>query len=182
MPKTRFEPLRLVTVPVGANKEPVTLTKPTVEVPTVAEPAITFEPRRFVKTPFVEVTLVSVAFVARSSAMLPELAIKEPSVAFDEKRLVDEAVVAKKLVEVAFDVVLFTMVTSPKLPFQRREGVPREYVRSVVGTRFEDTVPETVRVEVTVALFVVKPPSKLNVAVATEPRLVTLRSVSASAG
>lgn len=48
--------------------------------------------------------------------------------------------------------------------------------------RFEDTVPETVRVEVTVALLVVKPPSRVRVAVATDPLFVTERSVSASAG
>ena len=48
--------------------------------------------------------------------------------------------------------------------------------------RFEETVPDTVSVEVTVALFVENPPRRASVAVATEPRFVTERSVSASAG
>lgn len=182
MVKMRPEPFRFVMVPVGANNEPVTLIKPMVEVPTFAEPAVKAEPTKPVKKPFVEVTLVIVAFVARRAVILPEFAIKPPIVAFAAKRLVEEAVVAKRLVEVAFVVVLLTIETSPKAPFQRNEGVPSEKVRSVVGVRFEDTVPETVSVEVTVALLVVKPPSKESVAVATEPRLVTERRVSASAG
>lgn len=48
--------------------------------------------------------------------------------------------------------------------------------------RFDETVPDTVRVEVTVALFVEKPPRSASVAVATAPRFVTLANVSASAG
>lgn len=118
-------------------------------------------------------------------------------VAFAAKRFVEEAVVAKKLVEVAFVVVLlvistlantpfvpmrFVVVTVPKLPFQRSEGVPSEKARSVVGVRLDETVPDTVSVEVTVALFVANPPSNERVAVAIEPRFVTERSVSASAG
>lgn len=76
----------------------------------------------------------------------------------------------------------FVVVTVPKLPFQRSDGVPRLKRRSVVGLRLDETVPETVRVEVTVALFVVNPPRRVSVAVALEPRLVTLARVSASAG
>jgi len=65
-------------------------------------------------------------------------------------------------------------------------------VRSVDGRRSEDTVPETMRVEVTSALatmavsvtfkvFEMAPPRRVRVAVATEPRLVTERRVSDSA-
>ena len=114
--KTRPEPLRSVIVPLGAKREPVTFTKPMVEVPTVAEPAAKVEPTRLEKKPFVEVTLVNVAFVARRLVILPEFAIKEPKAAF----------AAKKFVEVALVVVPLRMVTLPKLPFQRRDGVPRE--------------------------------------------------------
>lgn len=48
--------------------------------------------------------------------------------------------------------------------------------------RFEDTVPETMRVEVTVRFEVMAPPRSVRVAVATDPLFVTERSVSASAG
>lgn len=76
-------------------------------------------------------------------------------------------------VPIKLEVMTFVVVTVPKLPFQRSEGVPSVNARSVVGVRFEDTVPDTVSVEVTVALFVENPPNKLKVAVATEPRFVT---------
>lgn len=78
--------------------------------------------------------------------------------------------------------IRLVVVTVPKLPFQRSDGVPRLKRRSVVGLRSDETVPETVNVEVTVALFVVNPPRRVSVAVALDPRLVTLASVSASAG
>lgn len=98
-----------------------------------------------------------------------------------------EAVVAKKFVAVAFVKIplvpmRFVVVTVPKLPFQRSDAVPRANVRSVVGRRFEDTVPDTVRLEVTVTLFAMAPPRRLNVAVALEPRFVTESKVSASVG
>lgn len=59
--------------------------------------------------------------------------------------------------------------------------------------RSDDTVPETTRVLVTTALamiavsvtlrvLAIAPPRSVNVAVALEPRLVTLASVSASPG
>ena len=64
-------------------------------------------------------------------------------------------------------------------------------MRSVVGRRFEEMVPETISVEVTTALAMVAvsvtfkvlemaPPRRVRVAVVTEPRLVTERRVSIS--
>ena len=54
--------------------------------------------------------LVNVAFVA---------------VKFDAKRLVDVVLVPVALVQTIEAVVAFSIMTSPKLPFQRRDGVPR---------------------------------------------------------
>ena len=65
-------------------------------------------------------------------------------------------------------------------------------MRSVVGVRSDDTVPETTRVLVTTALamvavsvtfktLVIAPPRRVRVLVASAPRFVTLRSVSDSA-
>lgn len=100
----------------------------------------------------------------------------------------EETSVAAKFVAVAFvkvafvpvrpDEIRLVVVTVPKLPFQRRTGVPSENVRSVVGVKLDETVPETVSVEVTVALLVEKPPRSVSVAVATAPRFVTMAKVS----
>lgn len=54
----KFETLRLVMVPVGENKEPVTFTKPMVEVPMMLEPIVP-EPKAY----SVLETLVKVALV-----------------------------------------------------------------------------------------------------------------------
>jgi len=101
--------------------------------------------------------------------------------------------VANKLV-----VVTEVLVTDPNCAFQRWVASPSEKARSVVGIRFEETVPDTVRVEVTVSVLAVVPPSNKVVPVAVRlevvsppnndrawlvvaPLAVTLASVSASA-
>jgi len=78
-------------------------------------------------------------------------------------------------------VVTETEVTAPNSAFQRLVALPKEKARSVVGMRLEDTVPDTVSVEVTVAFDALKPPNKESVAVANEPRAVTEARVSVSA-
>lgn len=96
--------------------------------------------------------------------------------------MVAVALVKVTFVNTPFVPIRFVVVTVPKLPFQRSEGVPRAKERSVVGIRSDETVPETVSVEVTVTLFAIAPPRSVSVAVATEPRFVTLSRVSVPTG
>ena len=58
--------------------------------------------------------------------------------------------------------------------------LPKEKARSVVGMRFEETVPETVRVEVTVRVETFAPPKSESVVVVNAPRFVTIWRVSVS--
>ena len=95
--------------------------------------------------------------------------------AFVANKFVLDASVANKFV-----VVTLTLVTDPKEAFQRREGEPSEKERSEVGMRLEETVPETVRVPVTVAFDAVKPPNSESVLVANDPRAETVARVSDS--
>lgn len=153
---------------------------------------VAFVAVRFVKAPLVAKALVAVVLVKTllvakrfaPVAFVKRRLVTEPFVAakFVAKRLVEVVLVPVAFVQTSEAVVAFVITTSPKLPFQRNEGVPMLYARSVVGVRLEETVPETVSVVVTTAFEVFKPPSKLRVAVATEPRFVTERRVSASAG
>lgn len=67
-------------------------------------------PVRLEKKPFVVVEFVVVAFVKSAFVIWALVAVK---------------FVAKKFVDVVFVPVAFIQTTSPKLPFQRSEGVPR---------------------------------------------------------
>jgi len=90
-------------------------------------------------------------------------------------RLVKKAFVAKRFVDVELVEVVF-----PKYPFHRFVTLPRLKARSVVGMRFEETVPETVRVEVTVRVEALAPPKRESVVVVKAPRLETIWRVSDS--
>jgi hypothetical protein len=133
------------------------------------------------------VRFVMVDEVARRFVMVPVVALRLVT-----PRLVIFEKVANKLV-----VVTDTDVTDPKDAFQRLVAFPRENARSVVGMRFELTVPETMRVLVTVRVLavaplrmrtvpvvvrseVVSPPNKERASEVVAPRAVTEARVSAS--
>lgn len=139
-----------------------------------------------------------VELVASRFAIVPVVAVRVAAVmsvalSVETPRFVITPNVANKLV-----VVTLVAVTDPSSAFQRCVLSPKENARSVVGMRFDDTVPETVRVEVTVRVFAVVPPSSKVAPVAVRlevvrppksdkacevvaPRAVTEASVSASA-
>jgi len=77
-------------------------------------------PTRFVAKKFVLVLLVVVALVAKRFTMEPLVAVK-----FVAKRLVLVVLVPVALVHTIELAVALAIMTSPKLPFQRRDGVPR---------------------------------------------------------
>jgi hypothetical protein len=109
-----------------------------------------------------------------------------PTMVFTERVvMVEEAAVRalRDVIPVTARLVVVTLVdvTSPNVAFQRLVADPRLNARSVVGTRFEFTVPETMRVEVTVAFEEVNPPNSERVVVVKAPRFVTDWRVSASA-
>lgn len=97
-----------------------------------------------------------------------------------EMRLVMVPVEAEKVfrevspVTARLVVVTLVEVTSPSVAFQRLVAFPRLKARSVVGTRLEPTVPDTMRVLVTVAFDAEKPPKSERVVVVNAPRSVTV--------
>lgn len=157
---------------------------------------------KLVEVVLVPVALVHVRFVAskelKDSGFTTDRLVKVadvPTRVFTERlvmvelvemRLVMVPVVAEKVlrevIPVAARLVVVTLVdvTSPNVPFQRFVPDPKEKARSVVGTRLELTVPETMRVEVTVAFEALKPPKRESVAVANDPLAVTEARVSDS--
>ena len=157
-----------------------------VEVPLVKE--------RFVMAPFVELRLVMVPFVVKKLVVVAFVPMEFVKRLFVAKRFVDVVFVPVALVQVRLanddgtveetvndDTVKFVMVALVAVRFVAllfvlvvfvtTSDVPVALV-NVVFWRFE--VPVTVRFET------VAPPYSVNVAVATEPRLVTVRSVSDS--
>lgn len=158
--------------------------------------------KRFVLVVFVPVAFIQTRFVTLSELNTEGLNTDKfvnvalvPINVFTE-RLVMEELVETKLATVPVDavnvlnpaspvtarfvVVTLVDVTFPRLAFQRFVALPRLNARSVVGTRFDETVPETISVEVTVRSETLAPPNKLSVVVVNEPRLVTDCSVSTS--
>lgn len=98
-----------------------------------------------------------------------------------EAKFVVVAFVAPRFVAKKFVDVAFVLVVLPNSAFQRLLDVPSEYARSVVGTRLDETVPETTSVEVTVSEDAVAPPKNERAVEVNAPRPVTEASVSASA-
>lgn len=187
-------PLRLAKkafVPVVLVPIPFVQERPSIKALEALRLVVVTPPKNVTATDDVAPRAVTVASVSASPAEGAQFVPFERQTSKPlTKTCEDETSEAKKFVAVAFVNVAvvptrlvvkrLVVVTVPKLPFQRSEGVPSEKVRSVVGIKFEDTVPETVRVDVTVMLFTMAPPRRFKVAVATEPRFVTERRLSIS--
>lgn len=75
---------------------------------------------KLVKVAFEAIRLVAVASVSKRFVIEPFVATK-----LEAKRFVEVVLVPVALVQTIEAVVAFKIVTSPKLPFQRRDGVPR---------------------------------------------------------
>ena len=161
-----------------------------------------------VKIRFSMVAVVALNVVAVADPVTKELVVRFVMVDEEESRFVMVPVEAVRFVTprfVIFEkvanklvVVTETVVTDPRLAFQRLVAFPRENARSEVGMRFELTVPVTRSVLVTVRVLavaplsrrtvpvvvrslVVRPPNNWTVAVANDPRAVTEARVSDSA-
>lgn len=115
----KFDEFRLVIVPVGAEIEPVTFTKPIVEVPIRPVPAVSAEivPFVAVKAPKVAVvpeTVVPQRLVAKKFVEVAEL-IK----AVVRLAEVPQSVVAKRLVDVVLPPVAFVQVSCARFEGER---------------------------------------------------------------
>jgi hypothetical protein len=102
--------------------------------------------------------------------------------AFKAWRFVVEALVAKKLVVVTLVPVTFVDERFVMVPLVAKRlvvvtEVPVAFVKVVF---WRDVSPTTVKVPVTVPEEAINPPRSCKVAVATAPRFVTVRRVSAS--
>jgi hypothetical protein len=130
---------------------------------------------RLMIVPLVAEKFVPVADTNESDVIDPELivAVWTPSVLIVP--FVAFKFVANKLVD-----VLFVDVVFPKYPFQRFVALPSENARSVVGIKSDETVPETVSVEVTTKVDTFAPPNNESVVVVNAPRFVTVCNVSDS--
>ena len=158
------------------------------KVVAVAEPVTKELVARFEMVELEEMRFVMVPVVAEMVFAVMSVADSD-----DTPKFVMVPKEANKLV-----VVTEVAVTEPNSAFQRLVAFPSEKARSVVGIKLELTVPETTRVEVTVRVLAVVPPSRSVAPVAVRlevvrppkrdraslvvaPRAVTLASVSASA-
>lgn len=82
---------------------------------------VALAPTRFVAKKLVLVLLVVVALVAKKFTTEPFVPVR-----FVAKRLVLVVLVPVALVQTREVAVALAIITSPKLPFQRRDGVPSE--------------------------------------------------------